>query len=59
MTGKVISLLAGCFSFVAIAQAQSNTFPSSGIVGIGITPVTKLHVWGDTRIERQSEGIII
>ena len=56
MTGKVISLLAGCFSFLAIAQAQSNTFPSSGNVGIGITPVTKLHVLGDTRIERQSGG---
>ncbi len=36
--------------------AQSNTFPDNGNVGIGITPAAKLHVRGETRIERASGG---
>ncbi|SFC82785.1 hypothetical protein SAMN05421747_13213 [Parapedobacter composti] len=38
------------------AFGQSNTFPASGNVGIGISPSAKLHVRGETRIERRSGG---
>ena len=43
-------------SAIVYGRAQTNYIPSSGNVGIGISPAAKLHVKGATRIERQSGG---
>jgi hypothetical protein len=44
-----LSLLAICFGIQLLAQ--SNTFPSSGSVGVGTTsPAEKLHVIGGIKV---------
>ncbi|SEL98681.1 hypothetical protein [Parapedobacter koreensis] len=52
---KTITAILFFFASTAWCLAQ-NTFPSSGNVGIGVSPQDKLHVKGDVRFERLTGG---